>query len=137
MMTQRKMNMNKLTLLATAVTLAMAFAAPVVRAETPAQTPKVVLADHSMRASLLIGMNVIDDQGKPLGTVVDVLVKDSATEPTVILSVADLGALATRLVAVPLSHVKIEGGKAAMPGTTMKTLIAMPLYDYEGGGQNR
>lgn len=123
--------MNKFTLLAGAAALAVAFAAPVAMAQTPPHTPHVVLADHSMRASLLIGMKVTDEQGKPLGTLVEILVKDQAVEPTAILAVADLGALATKLVAVPLSHVKLEGTKATMPGATKETLAAMPLYDYE------
>jgi len=129
--------MTKLTMVVTAAALGIAFAAPLAMAQTSPQSPKLVLSDHSMRASMLIGMKVIDDQDQPLGTIVEILVKDQAVEPTVILAVADLGALATRLVAVPLSHVKLEGNKATMPGATRKTLIAMPFYDYEGGGPNR
>ncbi len=129
--------MKKLILLAAVATLAVGFAGPVALAQTPTPAPKVVLADHSMRASMLIGMKVLDDEGQPLGTIVEILVKDQAVEPTAIVAVADLGALATRLVAVPLSHVKVEGHKAMMPGMTKKMLIAMPFYDYEGGGQNR
>ena len=130
--------MTTLRMLAATAALAIAFSAPPARAQMmSAPSPAVVLADHSMRASMLIGMKVIDDQDQVLGTVVEILVKDKAVEPTVILAVADLGALATKLVAVPLSHVKVEGHKATMPGVTRKTLIAMPLYDYEGGGQHR
>lgn len=129
--------MNKLTMLATAAFLAIAFAAPAAMAQTAPPAPKTVLADHSMRTSMLIGMKVVDDHGELLGTVVEILVKNGAVEPTAILSVADYSALATRLVAVPLSHLKIEGNKAMMPGVTMKMLIAMPLYDYEGGAHSR
>jgi sporulation protein YlmC with PRC-barrel domain len=128
--------MKKLTVLATAAVLGIAFAAPLAMAQTSPQAPKLVLADHSMRTSMLIGMKVLDDQGQPLGTIVEILVKDHAVEPTVILAVADLGALATKLVAVPLSHVKLEGNQAMMPGATRKMLIAMPFYDYEGSDQN-
>jgi hypothetical protein len=78
----------------------------------------------------------MDDQDQVLGTVVEILVKDKAVEPTAIIAVADYGALATRLVSVPLSHVKVEGHKAMMPGVTKKMMIAMPLYDYEGGQHN-
>lgn len=129
--------MNKLTMLAAVAALAIAFTAPAAIAQTAPPSPSVVLADHSMRASMLIGMKVMDDQDQLLGTVVEILVKDKAVEPTAILAVADYGALATRLVAVPLSHVKVEGHKGMMPGATRKMLIAMPLYDYEGGSQTR
>jgi len=86
---------------------------------------------------MLIGMKVLDDHDQVLGTVVEILVKDQAVEPTAIVAVLDLNALATRLVAVPLSHLKVEGDKAMMPGVTQKMLVAMPLYDYEGGGRGR
>ncbi len=127
--------MTKLSMLTTAAILAMAFAAPFATAQTPPAHPKVVLADHSMRASMLIGMKVVDDQDQVLGTVVEILVKDKAVEPKAIVAVLDLNALATRHVAVPLSHLKIVGDKATMPGVTKKMLVAMPLYDYEGDGR--
>ncbi len=125
--------MTSPTILAAAAALAMALTAPAALAQTPTPPPKLVLADHSMRASMLIGMKVLDDQGEPLGTIVEILVKDRAAEPTAVIAVADLGSLSTKLVAVPLSHVKIKGDKATMPGMTKKMMIAMPLYDYEGG----
>ncbi len=131
--------MTKHSMLTTAASLAMAFAfvAPFAMAQSPPEHAKVVLADHSMRASMLIGMKVLDDHDQVLGTVVEILVKDQAVEPTAIVAVLDLNALATRLVAVPLSHLKVEGDKAMMPGVTQKMLVAMPLYDYEGGGRGR
>jgi hypothetical protein len=128
--------MTKLSILTAAASLAMAFAAPLATAQTSPAHAKVVLADHSMRASMLIGMKVLDDHNQLLGTVVEILVKDQAVEPTAIVSVFDLNALATRLVAVPLSHLKVEGNKMTMPGVTKKMFVAMPLYDYEGGGRN-
>nr|WP_294523885.1 PRC-barrel domain-containing protein [uncultured Rhodopila sp.] len=129
--------MTKLSMLTTAASLAMAFAAPVAMAQTPSAHARMVLADHSMRASMLIGMKVLDDHGQVLGTVKEILVKDQAVEPTAIVAVLDLNALATRLVAVPLSHLKVEGNKVMMPGATKEMLVAMPLYDYEGGGPGR
>jgi hypothetical protein len=127
--------MTKLSTITAAASLAMAFAAPFAAAQTPPAHPKVVLADHSMRASMLIGMKVLDEHDQVLGTVTEILVKDHAVEPTAIVAVLDLNALATRLVAVPLSHLKVEGDKVMMPGVTKKMLIAMPLYDYEGDGR--
>lgn len=127
--------MTRLSTLTIAASLAIAFAAPFAAAQTPPAHPKVVLADHSMRASMLIGRKVLDDHNQVLGTVKEILVKDQAVEPTAIVAVLDLNALATRLVAVPLSHLKVEGDKVMMPGVTKKMLVAMPLYDYEGDGR--
>jgi len=130
--------MRTLSVFAMAAGLAVVFAAPVVRAQTtaapaPASAPKAVLADHSMRASMLIGMQVTDDQGQTIGTVVDILVKNNAGEPRAVLSVGDYAGLSTKLVVVPLSHLKIVGSSAKMPGATKAMMIKMPLYDYEGG----
>src|SRR4051794_9558560 len=102
--------MPSLKILASTLVLAAAFTAPMASAQTLTGFPSVILADHSMSASKLIGMKVSADNGEILGTVVDVLVKDAASEPRVILSTDE------KLVAVPLSHVRLEGSKATMRG---------------------
>jgi sporulation protein YlmC with PRC-barrel domain len=101
-------------------------------AQTLTGSPGAVLADHSMRTSKLIGMKVDNDQGQPIGTVEDILVKDGAIEPTVILSVGAYVGGAGKLVAVPLSHVHVEGMKAMMPGATKQVMASMPTFTYEG-----
>ena len=118
--------MPSLKILASSVVLAAAFAAPPGFAETLGGSPVLVLADHSISASKLIGMKVSADNGETLGTVVDVLVKDSTAEPRVILSTNE------KLVAVPLSHVKLEGSKAMMPGATRMTMASMPAFRFDG-----
>jgi hypothetical protein len=50
------------------------------QAQALSGSPALVLADHSMSASKLIGMQVSDDKGASIGTVIDVLVKDAAAE---------------------------------------------------------
>ena len=88
----------------------------------------IVMADHSMRASKLIGLAVTDDHGMKLGTIVDVLVKGEASEPTVILSTG------TKMVAAPLSHVTVAKASLVMPGMTMPMMAAMPAYVFSGLG---
>nr|WP_294551420.1 PRC-barrel domain-containing protein [uncultured Rhodopila sp.] len=128
--------MTKLSILATAACLAMAFSAPFAVAQTPPEHPKIVMPDHSMRASMLIGKKVLDEQNGELGTVVEIMVKNGAVEPKAIVAILDLNALATRHVAVPLSRLKVQDDKVMMPGVTKKMLVAMPLYDYEGDGRS-
>jgi hypothetical protein len=79
-----------------------------------------------MSASKLIDMKVSADNGEILGAVVDVLVKDATSEPRVILSTGE------KLVAVPLSHVRIDGTKAMMPGITRMAMASMPAFKFEG-----
>jgi sporulation protein YlmC with PRC-barrel domain len=119
--------MKNLTLLAFALALAFAFTTPVVHAQGLSHGQDIVMVDHSMRASKLVGLKVYDDQGKPLGTIVDILVKAEASEPTVILKSATGG----KLVAAPLSHIKLEGKKIMMPGTTPAMMASMPAFKFE------
>ena len=110
--------MKKLSTLVAIAALAATFAAPAF-AETSVQTGNTaVMADHSMRTSKLIGQAVYNDQGQSIGTVVDVLVKNAASEPTAILSVGGFVGGGTKLIAVPLSHVNLDGGKPMMAGAT-------------------
>ena len=68
---------------------------------------------------------------------IDVLVKNTATEPTAILSVGDYVGGGTKLIAVPLSHVNLDGAKAMMAGATKQMLASMPAFQFkpsEGNG---
>jgi sporulation protein YlmC with PRC-barrel domain len=121
--------MTKLTALAAIAALAMTFAAPAF-AQT-ATGNGIVMTDHSMRSSKLIGVSVYNDQGQSIGSVIDVLVKNAAAEPTAILSVGDYVGGGTRLVAVPLSHVNLDGAKPMMSGATKQMLASMPIYLFQ------
>ena len=128
--------MKKFTTLVAAAALAAVFAAPTIA--MAATTNDIVMADHSMRASKIIGAKVYNERGEDIGSVVDVLVKDAAAEPTAILSVGDYIGGGTKLIAVPLSHVNLTGAKAMMPATK-QTLTSMPVFKFPttenmGGG---
>jgi sporulation protein YlmC with PRC-barrel domain len=123
--------MKKFTTLVAAAALAAVFAAPIAMAAGS----DIVMADHNMRASKIIGAKVYNEQGEAIGSVVDVLVKDTATEPTAILSVGDYIGGGTKLVAVPLSHVNLTGAKAMMPASK-QTLISMPVFLFPPNQNN-
>jgi sporulation protein YlmC with PRC-barrel domain len=124
--------MAKRTMLASIAVLVLACTGPVAIAQTLTGSPTAVLADHSIRTSKLIGMKVTNDQGQSIGTVLDILVKDQAAEPTAILSVGSYVGGGDKLVAVPLSHIKIEGMKAMMPGATKPMMASMTAFKFEG-----
>jgi sporulation protein YlmC with PRC-barrel domain len=124
--------MRTFTALASAAALAFAFTAPIAYAEPAKGSPVLVLADHSMSASKLIGMQVSDGTGAPIGTVVDVLIKGQAAEPVVVLSVGDYVGNRPKLVALPLSHVKAEGSQAMMPDATKQMMASMSAFRFEG-----
>jgi sporulation protein YlmC with PRC-barrel domain len=126
--------MKKLTALAAMAALAMTFAAPAF-AETLTGNG-IVMTDHSMRSSKLIGSTVYNDQGQSIGSVIDVLVKNGAAEPTAILSVGDYVGGGTKLVAVPLTHVNLDGAKPMMSGATKQMLAGMPVYLFQPNQNN-
>ncbi len=119
--------MKKLFAIAALAAMTSVVAAPPVAAQSLAYRG-IVMADHSMRASKLIGLTVTDDHGQKLGTIVDVLVKGQASEPTVILSTG------SKMVAAPLSHVTVSKESLVMPGTTMPMIASMPAYTFTGLG---
>lgn len=116
--------MKKLTTVVAVAALAAVFATPTF---TMAMANDIVMSDHSMRSSKIIGAKVYNEQGEGIGSVVDVLVRDTASEPTAILSVGDYIGGGTKLIAVPLSHVNLTGAKAMMPATK-QSLISMPVF---------
>ncbi len=120
--------MKKLTMLASATALAFALAVPPALAQSYSYS-KIMMADHSIRTSKLIGLPVVNKQGEKVGTIVDVLVKDSAAEPIVILSVGDFVGGGPKLVAAPLSHITFEKTHIMMAAATKQEIARMPAYD--------
>ena len=119
--------MKKFTVLSAMAALAVTVATPNFAV---AAGNEMVMTDHSMRTSKIIGATVYNDQGQSIGTVIDVLVKNTAAEPTAILSVGDYVGGGSKLVAVPLSHVNLDGAKPMMKGATKQTLTSMPVFVF-------
>lgn len=116
--------MKKLVALGAALMLSSATLASIAHA---ASSP-VMMTDHSVRTSRLIGMTVFNDQGDRIGKVEDVLLAPGSGEPRLVLSVGEYLGQQDRLVAVPLSHVKLEGAQPMMAGATKQQLARMPVY---------
>ena len=123
--------MKKFTTLVAMAALAVTFAAPSFAQMSATGSNGIVLTDLSMRTSKLIGATVYNDQGQSIGSVIDVLVKNAAAEPTAVLSVGDYVGGGTKLVAVPLSHVNLDGAKPMMAGATKQMLASMPVYLFQ------
>jgi hypothetical protein len=127
--------MKKFTTLIAVAAVAAMFAAP---SFALSPTNDIVMTDHSMRSSKLIGATVYNDQGQSIGSVIDVLVRGASVEPTVILSVGDFVGGGAKLVALPLSHVNLDGAKPMMAGATRQMLASMPTFLFrpiENNGQ--
>jgi hypothetical protein len=124
--------MKRITTLLAAAALAAVFTAPPL---AMAAGNDIVLPDHTMRASKIIGATVYNEQGQNIGSVVDVLVKNTPSEPTAILSVGDFAGGGTKLIAMPLSHVNLDGAKPMMP-TTKQSLASMPVFLFPPNANN-
>jgi sporulation protein YlmC with PRC-barrel domain len=127
--------MKKLTTILTAATLALAFAPSII---SPASArsqgrSEIVAQDHSMRTSKLIGIEVDNDKGEDIGKLEDILVKGSASEPQVVLSVGGFVGGGPKLVVVPLSHISLKDEKAIMEATKAQ-MAALPKWQFNGEG---
>ena len=127
--------MNKLSAIAAAAALTFAFAAPMPSyAQDVYAGPIVVMPDHSMSVKSMLGAPVYNDQHEKIGTLQNIMVKPSATEPTAVLSVGDYLGTGSKLVGVPLSHLHLQGKDAMMmPGASKAMLKEIPTYPTAGG----
>jgi sporulation protein YlmC with PRC-barrel domain len=122
--------MKTLSTIIASAALALAFTAPVVAQTAFAAS---VSTEQTMRSSKLVGVQVYNEQGQKIGSIVDLVVSTRGGEPAAILSVGDFVGGGAKMVAVPLSHVKMSGGKATMAGATNEFLASMPFYTFPGG----
>ncbi len=121
--------MLKLMKLAAIGTLALSFAGPALAQGAMKDT--VMMPDHSMRTSKVIGMTVYNDAGDKIGTVLDVLIR-AGTEPQAIVNVTDFVG-SKKLVALPLAKLNLDGAKPMMMGATKAMLMAAPSYAGDFG----
>jgi sporulation protein YlmC with PRC-barrel domain len=122
--------MKKFTTLVAMAALAATLTIPILAVASENDGSQIVLADHSMRTSKLIGAKVYNNQGQSIGSVMEVLVKNGAVEPTVVLSVGDYLGGGAKMVAVPLSHINLDGAKPMMAGATKQMLAKMPVFIF-------
>ena len=120
--------MNKFATVVAMAALAFTLNAPTITVASEYTGNAIMLADHSMRTSKLIGAPVYNDQGQSIGSVMDVLLKSGSAEPMVVLSVGDYVGGGSKMIAVPLSHINLEGAKPMMAGATKPMLASMPVY---------
>ena len=91
----------------------------------------LMTAGHMERSSKLIGTPVYNEAGQQFGTIEDVLVSPTGGGPIAVVSVgAFIGGGSNKLIAVPLSHVHLDGAKMTMAHATMQDIENMQSYGY-------
>jgi hypothetical protein len=127
--------MKKLSTIVAASALALAFAVPVPGfAQNLASGGAIYVApDHSMAAKSMLGAPIYNDKHEKIGTIENIMVKGSVSEPTAILSVGDYLGGGPKMVEVPLSHLQLQGKDAMMmAGATKNSLNDYPRYTWGG-----
>ena len=120
--------MTKLLKFAALGALALSLAGPAL-ADSAAKD--VMMPDHSMRTSKVIGMAVYNDAGDKIGSVFDILLRPGI-EPTALVNVSDyLGT--KKLIAISLKDINLDGAKPMMKGATRAMLQSLPTYAGEFG----
>jgi len=103
---------------------------------SPDLTVAAVKLLGGLRASKLIGSAVYNDQNEKVGSVDDLIVKDSNRIVIAIVSVGGFLGIGNKLVAIPYEQLHLEMNKdetkVAMPGASKDRLSAMPTFTYGG-----
>jgi hypothetical protein len=103
-------------------------AVPSMRASTALGAAGPITADHAISAKRFIGTTVYDDHNQAWGVIQDVIVPPSG-EPMAVVSVSKMVGHA-KLVAVPLSRMKVANGRTTMAGASKETAEKLPDYSY-------
>ena len=127
--------MKKYTMILAVVMVVFAAGAPAM-AQNEAQTYSTYMTpDHNMRSSKLLGLPVYNDHGEKIGLIDDLMLPAMGGEVTAVVSVGGFLGGGTKLVKVPLSHVRFTSNKPMMVGDGSKTaLMAMSYYTYSMPG---
>jgi sporulation protein YlmC with PRC-barrel domain len=121
-------------LAAAAIFIAFTIAHQAQSADTPIATPIAGIEDaalaRSARASKLIG-NKVYKGDTSIGQIEDVLIDmDHATTPAVILSVGGFLGVGDKLVAVPVSQIKVGSEAKFTTDLTKDQLTNAPAFDF-------
>lgn len=100
----------------------------------PDLTVAAVKMQGGVRISKLIGSAVYNDQNEKVGSVDDLIVKDTNRIVMAVISVGGFLGMGNKLVAMPYDQLHFETSKdetkVVMPGATKDTLNSMPTFTY-------
>ena len=121
--------MKKLATALGACAIALSFVGPAfAQAE-----PMFWTQEKLMRVTKMVNMPVYNDKNEMIGHIDDILIAAGGGEPSAILLVGSGKSM--KMVKVPVSHLKVDGGKIMMPGNDGMPagLAAMKSYAYYSG----
>ena len=126
--------MKTISTIFAASALALACAAPVPSFAAGAFSDSIYAPGHEWSAKGMIGAPVFNAKQEKIGTIETILVKPSATEPMVVMSVGEYLGTGPKMVEVPLSHLKLQGKTTMTMADATKTMLRdLPGYSIAGG----
>jgi sporulation protein YlmC with PRC-barrel domain len=128
-------SMKRYTMILAVMMVAFTATAPAMAQNEASSYSAYMTADHNMRSSKLIGVPVYNDRGERIGVIDEIMLPAMGGEVTAAVSVGGFLGIGTKLVKIPLSHVRFSGSKPTMVGDGSKTaLMAMPTYTFSMPG---
>ena len=125
---------HSIAVLATAAVLAATLSGPALAQGTP-QTVSLMKVDPQSvatgyRASKVVGSSVVNDTGRTVGTINDLIVTPSENVPYAVLSVGGFLGIGTKYVVVPFRELQMGSNKIVLPGATKESLSNLPAFHY-------
>lgn len=93
-----------------------------------ADSAQVALGWSARKA--LLGKTIYNEAGKKVGKVQDIIIAPDSSVSYIIVQAGGLIDMGRHDVAIPVSHIKAQGGKLVMPGATVASIKALPEFEY-------
>jgi len=78
----------------------------------------------------LLGKTIYNEVGKKVGKVQDIIIAPDRSVSYIIVEAGGFIDMGRHDVAVPVSHIKDQGGKLVLPGATIESIKALPEFEY-------
>ena len=102
------------------------------QAKPPEPPDKFHAKTGELRAAVLIGATVSNDQKQDIGTLSDILIDQNDKVTSAVLSVGGFLGVGSRLVIVPFADLHVQGDKIVLPGATKVSLENLSAYQAGG-----
>jgi len=78
----------------------------------------------------LLGKTIYNEAGKKVGKVQDIIIAPDKSVSYIIVEAGGFIDMGRHDVAVPVSHIQDQAGKLVLPGATVESIKAMPVFEY-------
>lgn len=83
------------------------------------------------RASKVISRTVVNEAGKTVGTIEDLIIAPDTKVPWAVLSVGGFLGVGTKYVVIPFDQLVITAKSVVLPGATKASMKALPDFKFD------